>query len=132
MPAGQPAAPAASLGLAPPADPVARGVQIGEADRGLDVQPHAVAEELVELILVGAGELADVQAELLVGRTDVLADDLVVTRGVRLELHHQFGPVRGEQLDVAVAQRRQDVAALVGDTGVRPLELSGALGEQVR
>ena len=60
MPAGAASAvPAAALELAPAPRTSRRGVQIGEADRRLDVQPHAVAEELVELILVGAGELAE-------------------------------------------------------------------------
>ena len=82
--------------------------------RGLDVQPHAVAEELIDLILGGAGDLADVRAEALVGGAHVLADRLVVAGGVCLELEHQLRTVGGEQLDVAVADRTKELDTLIG------------------
>lgn len=71
----------------------------------MDLQPHTVAEALVDRAVCGACEIAHVLGEPFVGAMHALADCLVVARRVRLQLEHLRGPAGSEQLDIVATER---------------------------
>src|ERR1700722_10620035 len=94
-------------------DPGATDGKVLDAQRGGDVERHAVAEEVVDPLGVGVGELLGEVDELGVGAAHAGAHDVVVAGGVGLVLEHQEVAVADQHLLVSAAHRVERVLAVL-------------------
>ncbi len=69
--------------------PLAPGRQILDAHRRRDIQPHAIPEEFVDPLGVGARDPLDQRDQPGVQATYPIANHLVVAGGICLVLEHQ-------------------------------------------